>query len=79
MHEVEVDVVEEHVGEGREEQVDGVEGPAAGEVALEVEDVEGGGEREGEGVEPGSAGGELVERKVVGMVGDVRDNPTLSW
>lgn len=54
VHEVEVDVVQQHVGEGREEEVQRVEGPAAAEVALEVEDVEGGGDGEGEGVEPGS-------------------------
>lgn len=60
MHEVEVDVVQQHVGEGREEEMEWVEGPAAGEVALEVEDVEGGGESEGEGVEPGAVGWGLV-------------------
>ena len=56
VHEVEVDVVQQHVEERGQDEVDGVEGPAAGEVGLEVEDVEGGRDCEGEGVDPGSAG-----------------------
>jgi len=59
-----------------------VEGPAAGEVALEVEDVKGGGESEGEGVEPGAVGLWLVEDGggvVEGMRGEGGREGGLLW